>query len=309
MKVLVADDEAVSRRLLESSLSRWGFDVVVASDGTQASRILLSPDAPKLALLDWMMPGLDGIQLCQEIRTNKPEPYTYILLLTGKREKEDVVRGLEAGADDYITKPFDPSELKVRLRTGKRILFLQDQLIGAREALRDQATHDPLTQLWNRSAIFDILDHELGRTQREGGSLGIVMADLDHFKAVNDTYGHPVGDEVLRKTSQAMRESTRRYDSVGRYGGEEFLIVLPGCDASNAVSHAERLRAAVAEIRLEVGDDTICPSVSMGVAISNKHHPATAIGMVEAADSALYRAKHEGRNRVELAREIGSLCS
>lgn len=309
MKVLVADDEAVSRRLLESSLTRWGFDVIVASDGIEASRILLSPDAPKLALLDWMMPGSDGIQLCQKIRTRKPEPYTYILLLTGKREKEDVIRGLEAGADDYITKPFDPSELKVRLRTGKRILYLQDQLIGAREALRDQATHDPLTRLWNRSAIFEILEHELGRTQREGGSLGVVMADLDHFKAVNDTYGHPAGDEVLRQASQAMCESTRRYDSVGRYGGEEFLIVLPGCDASNAVSHAERMRAAVAEIRCEVGGDTICPSASLGVAVTSKHRPATAIDLLEAADAALYLAKRRGRNRVELAREVALLST
>src|ERR1017187_8253967 len=129
MKVLVADDEAVSRRLLESSLRRWGYDVVVAKDGHEASRILLSPDAPKLAVLDWLMPGIDGTQLCRDLRRNKPEPYTYILLLTGKREKDDVIRGLDAGADDYVTKPFDPAELRVRLRTGKRILYLQEQLI------------------------------------------------------------------------------------------------------------------------------------------------------------------------------------
>jgi diguanylate cyclase (GGDEF)-like protein len=309
VKILVADDEAVSRRLLESSLSRWGFEVIAVSDGTQASRILLAPNAPNLALLDWMMPGLDGLQLCQKIRTSKPEPYTYIFLLTGKCEQEDVIRGLEAGADDYITKPFDPSELKVRLRTGKRILFLQEQLIGAREALRHQATHDELTKILNRSAIFEILSQELGRTQRESGSLGVVLADLDHFKAVNDTYGHAAGDEVLRMTSQVMRESTRRYDSVGRYGGEEFLIVLPGCDASNAVSHAERLKSAVSQISLDVGSGTIRPTVSMGVAVADKFHPSTAIDLVQLADAALYRAKRNGRNRVELATDTVLLAT
>ena len=171
MKVLIAEDDPVSRRLLQASLERWGYEVVVAKDGTEATQILLSPDAPKMALLDWLMPGVDGVQLCRNIRRNKPEPYTYILMLTGRRTQDDVIRGLEAGADDYVRKPFDPSELKVRLRTGKRILYLQDRLITSREALRDQATRDPLTGLWNRAAILDILGDELARSAREGGSL------------------------------------------------------------------------------------------------------------------------------------------
>jgi two-component system, cell cycle response regulator len=204
MKVLIADDETVSLRLLESSLRRWGYDVVVAKDGLEASQILLSPDSPKLAVLDWMMPGMDGIQLCQEIRRNKPEPYTYILLLTGKRAQDDVIAGLDAGADDYVTKPFDPAELKVRLRTGKRILFLQEQLINAREALRDQATHDRLTGLWNRAAILDMLNSELARAARQGAPVAIMMADLDSFKAINDTYGHPTGDDVLVSASTVL---------------------------------------------------------------------------------------------------------
>lgn len=300
MRVLVADDEAVSRRLLQSSLTRWGYEVVPASDGNEAARALLAPDAPKLAVLDWMMPGLDGLQLCQEIRRSKPEPYTYILLLTGKRSQGDVIEGLEAGADDYITKPFDPNELKVRLRTGKRILYLQEQLISAREALRDRATHDQLTGLWNRAAIMDILEEEIGRTRRAGGTLGVLMADLDHFKKVNDTHGHPAGDEVLRQAAKAICESTRRYDSVGRYGGEEFLVVLPGCDACNALSHAERLRTAVANLGVDFNGHQIRPTLSLGVAVSNKPPYASAFDLVQAADWALYQAKREGRNCARL---------
>lgn len=299
MKVLVADDEAVSRRLLESSLRRWGYDVVVAKDGHEASRILLSPDAPKLAVLDWLMPGIDGTQLCRDLRRNKPEPYTYILLLTGKREKDDVIRGLDAGADDYVTKPFDPAELRVRLRTGKRILYLQEQLINAREALRDQATHDKLTGLWNRAAIVDILGNELARAQRQGMPVAIVMADLDSFKHVNDTHGHAMGDEVLQKVSKRIRESVRRYDSVGRYGGEEFLIVLPGCDRSNAVAHAERIRATVGHVVVGTPTAEIRPTLSLGVAVFDKHSNPDTFNLVQVADVALYRAKHGGRNRVE----------
>lgn len=299
MKVLIADDEKVALRLLESSLRRWGYDVVVAKDGLEASKILLSPDAPKLAILDWMMPGMDGTQLCQDIRRNKPEPYTYILLLTGKRAQDDVIAGLDAGADDYVTKPFDPAELKVRLRTGKRILYLQEQLINAREALRDQATHDRLTGLWNRSAIHDILTNELGRALRQGVPVAIAMADLDSFKLINDTYGHPTGDEVLRSVSKAMRDSVRRYDSVGRYGGEEFLLVLPGCDRTNAVGHAERIRAMVARIAVETPKGNVRPTISLGVAVSDNHARADDFALIQAADIALYRAKHGGRNRVE----------
>ncbi len=213
MKVLVADDEMVSRRLIESSLSRWGYDVVVAKDGHEASQILLSPDAPKLAVLDWMMPGMDGTQLCHDIRQKKPEPYTYILLLTAKRAQDDVIAGLDAGADDYVTKPFVPAELKVRLRTGKRILYLQEQLINAREALRDQATHDHLTGLWNRAAILDILNRELGRAQRQEMPTAIAIGDLDGFKLINDTFGHSLGDEVLRSvaTRNARLGSSLRF--------------------------------------------------------------------------------------------------
>jgi diguanylate cyclase (GGDEF)-like protein len=301
MRVLIAEDEAVPRRLLQASLERWGYEVVVASNGSDAAQILLSPDAPKMALLDWLMPGVDGAELCQTIRRNKPEPYTYILLLTGRRTQDDVIRGLEAGADDYVRKPFDPAELKVRLRTGKRILYLQDRLISSREALRDQATRDGLTGLWNRAAIVDIVGDELARSAREGGSLGVLLADLDRFKGINDAYGHLAGDEVLKAVARAMRSSVRRYDAVGRYGGEEFLIVLPGCDGANAVSHAERLRAAVGRVAVKTPLATIHPSISLGVVVSDRHTSLDIGDLIQAADMALYRAKDGGRNRVEAA--------
>src|SRR5262245_9743383 len=248
MKVLVADDEIVSLRLIESSLKRWGYDVVTAADGIEALAILNGPDRPNLAILDWMMPEMSGVEICRELRLHKSEgEYTYVIMLTAKRTKDDVIQGLEAGADDYLTKPFHPQELRVRLRTGRRILYLLEQLVVAREALRDQATHDVLTQLWNRVALMEILDKELARAEREEASLGIILLDLDHFKSVNDTHGHRAGDDVLREVAEAMRGTTRPYDAVGRYGGEEFLIILPGCDQVNAVSHAERLRKAVSQ--------------------------------------------------------------
>jgi two-component system cell cycle response regulator len=251
--------------------------------------------------LDWMMPGMDGTQLCQEIRRSKPEPYTYILLLTAKSAQNNVIAGLDAGADDYVTKPFDPAELKVRLRTGKRILYLQEQLINAREALRDQATHDGLTGLWNRSAILDILNSELGRALREGVPVAVSMADMDSFKLINDSYGHATGDEVLKSVAKVMRNSVRRYDSVARFGGEEFLIVLPGCDRANAVAHAERMRGAIARIAIETPKGNVHPTMSFGVTVSDDHAGADAFALIQAADVALYRAKQGGRNRVELS--------
>lgn len=301
MRVLVADDEPVSLRVLESSLKRWDYEVVVARDGLEAARLLEAPDAPKLAILDWMMPGLDGAELCRRLRLRQQEPYTYVLLLSARRSRDDVVAGLDAGADDYLTKPFDPEELKVRLRTGKRILYLQDQLIAAREALRDLAMHDPLTGVWNRSAILDILSSEMNRATRHSGSVALILADLDHFKSINDTHGHLAGDEVLRLVTKTMSSSVRPYDSVGRFGGEEFIIVLPGCDARNAVSHAERLRLAVERIEAPFRGGAARVTMSMGVAIFDGKVPADAEILTNAADAALYRAKEAGRNRVELA--------
>ena len=301
MKVLVADDEAVSRRLIEASVRRWGYEVVVASDGLEALKILTSPAAPTLAILDWLMPGLDGVQLCRQLRQEIVDPYTYIILLTAKHSKSDVVQGLAAGADDYIVKPFDSQELKVRVHTGKRILCLLDQLTTARETLRELAAHDPLTALWNHKAITEILTSELERAERQGSSVGVVLIDLDHFKSINDTHGHLVGDQVLREAAKCMNSVVRPYDAVGRLGGEEFLIVLPGCDQMNAVSHAERLRSALSEVVVDTLSLPVHFTASCGVTVVGPAQRVDAHTAIGAADSAMYAAKRAGRDRVELS--------
>jgi two-component system, cell cycle response regulator len=286
---------------LESTLRRWGYEVVLASDGLEALHILQQPDAPQLAILDWLMPGVDGVQICKEIRRHRSEPYTYLLLLTGRNARCDVIEGLDAGADDYVIKPYDPQELQVRLRTGKRILYLQEQLIAARESLREQATHDVLTGLYNRAAVFELLDNELTRQQRHGGSVGVVLVDLDRFKQVNDEHGHLIGDQVLKGAAEAMQKCTRRYDFIGRFGGEEFVVVLPGCDRMNALSHAERMRIAVSQMSIDVPTGAIQATASFGVTIAQPNGGTDAMRLIRAADVALYQAKKNGRNRVEFA--------
>ena len=300
MKILIADDSIVSRHLLEATLRKWGYDVVVACDGSEALEFLEREDAPSLAILDWMMPGLTGPEVCRRIRDRRSEPYTYTLLLTSKSQKEDLIEGMEAGADDYITKPFDQHELQVRLRAGKRLVDLQAELLDAREALREQATRDGLTNLWNRRQILEILERELARSEREGCPVGIIIVDLDHFKNVNDTHGHLAGDAVLCEAARRMQNGIRQYDSIGRYGGEEFLILLPGCDETNSFSQADRLRRLIAEREMEVNDTMLALTASFGVTSALPGQSWTSESLIRRADEALYMAKKSGRNRVEL---------
>jgi two-component system cell cycle response regulator len=309
MKVLIADDESVSRRMLELWLRRWGYEVVVAHDGLQALDILNQSDAPKLLVLDWQMPGKNGVELCREIRKRRNEDYSYVLLLTSKRNQTDVVEGLESGADDFLTKPFNPQELQVRLRTGQRIICLMDQLVAAREELREMAMNDSLTGLWNRAAIIDSLSNELKRSRREGTSLAVIMVDVDHFKSINDTFGHPAGDAVLREIAKTMKSVIRTYDSAGRFGGEEFLILLPGCDQLTACSHAERLRQAISRLIVTTERGDVKVTASFGVSVAHGRTESEAASLIEIADAALYSAKHKGRNRVEfLSQELAQIC-
>jgi two-component system, cell cycle response regulator len=299
MKVLVAEDEPVSRRRLEALLENWGYDVVSAASGAEAWELLRKSDPPTLAILDWMMPGLTGPEVCRGLRERVQEPYIYVLLLTAKTDRQDLVLGLEAGADDYITKPFDAQELKLRVRAGRRILELQSELVAAREALRERAMRDPLTGLWNYDAIRDILVRELGRARREGRVLGVIEADLDHFKSVNDVHGHPAGDAVLQEVACRMQKEVRSYDSVGRCGGEEFLVVVPGPGEPEVLAVAERLRASIEEAPMAIPGKNIRVTVSLGIAIAALEASLRPDDLIRAADKALYRAKALGRNRVE----------
>jgi two-component system, cell cycle response regulator len=301
MRILVAEDDAVSRRLLETRLSRWGYQVTDASNGEEAWSCLQQEDAPHLLILDWMMPGMDGIEVCRKVRARGTEPYTYIILLTAKDSKDDLICGLEAGADDYLTKPFNTHELEVRLRAGRRIVDLQAELISAREELRIQATHDSLTGLLNRAAIRDILSRQYTRARREGTPLSISIADLDHFKRINDTLGHATGDIVLREASQRLSSAVRQYDYIGRYGGEEFLVVLPGCDEEMAERQADRLRRSLSEKSFLLPEGCVEITASLGVASVDPSSESDVEILLLAADKALYRAKGAGRNCVRRA--------
>jgi two-component system cell cycle response regulator len=305
MQVLVVDDSAVYRKLVGDHLQAWGFTVMVAVDGAQASAVLERPDSPKLVLLDWVLPDIEGIELCQRIReAGSSRPYVYVILLTSKEGRQNMLHAMEAGADDYLVKPFDELELKARLLVGKRILDLQDELVQAREAMRHAATHDSLTELLNRGEILEMLPRELERARRERNAVSVILADIDHFKQVNDTLGHLFGDRALQQIARRLRSALRVYDSIGRYGGEEFLLILPGCDLNDAVARANELRKLVAATPVAALDKEKVIQVSMGVAGSEAFGKGEVEAILSRADAALYKAKEKGRNRVECVKRL-----
>lgn len=299
--VLIAEDDPLSRRMLEAFLTKSGYRVVTAVDGVDALRILTAEDSPSLAILDWMMPGLEGPQVCERVRALPDRPYVYILLLTARSEKQDLLNGLQSGADDYLTKPFHAQELRARLHVGQRILDLQDSLIAARDEMRFHATHDLLTGINNRAVVIDAMNRESSRQLREGGALGVVLLDLDRFKSVNDTLGHLAGDAVLKEAALRMKQTVRPYDMVGRWGGEEFLVVAPSSDAEGTLALAERIREAIQStpVTTEAGDVHV--TASCGVAASTESNRLGPDTLLRLADEALYRAKERGRNRTEPA--------
>src|SRR5574340_162757 len=297
--VLVAEAGPVFQNLLHNLLQRWGYRGVLAANGRDAWERLEADDGPRLAILDWMTPDLDGAEVCRRVRGSAREDYVYVLLLSARAGTQYLIEGMEAGADDYLTKPFNAHELRVRLRAGRRILELQAELLAARDALQRQATHDGLTGVWNRTAIVEILQRELGRAQREGTPIAVLMLDLDHFKRINDTRGHLAGDEVLRQMARRRETELRSYDSVGRYGGEEFMIVLPGCSAEAAAARAESLRESVARRAFALDGGAIEVTCSLGVSWSAADRMDKEL-LLRTADEALYEAKRRGRNRVEI---------
>ena len=306
MKILVADDDLTIRKILHSALVRLGYQVEIAADGDAAWAILQAPEAPTLAILDWQMPGMSGVEICRRLRERKNAAYTYVVLLSGLDSMEDMVAGLDAGADDYMTKPFKPAELKARLRSGQRVLDLQRDLLTAQAQLQVLASYDELTMLLNRRAILERLQLELARADRESHGLGVVMVDIDYFKRINDRLGHAAGDEVLQLVAQRLNEALRPYDSVGRYGGEEFLIVAAHCNLDKTLTLAERARRIICRTPMSTAGEAVSVTASFGVSATQAGAKPDVKALIDSADRALYYAKALGRNRVESPGRNGS---
>jgi diguanylate cyclase (GGDEF)-like protein len=304
MKILLVEDSYIERHKVGGYLADWGFDYVAVGSGTEAVKALEAPEPPNMALLDWMLPGLDGIDVCRRIRKlGARGPYIYTVMLTGKNRKQDLLLAMEAGADDYLSKPVDPSELRARIMAGKRILELQ-------QSLRFAATHDFLTNLLNRSEILAALEKEYSRSGREGKPATLIMADIDHFKRINDSLGHAAGDEVLKEVARRLKADLRPYDVVGRYGGEEFLVILPGCDLTIGARRADEVRNLVTKDPIVTPSGTTSATVSMGVTVTSPARDHSVADLLHEADVSMYAAKKNGRNRVEVfsatARQSGA---
>jgi two-component system cell cycle response regulator len=290
-RILVAEDDGVTAHVLSQLLDSWGFDVTTVSDGLAALAVLQSDDAPPMAVLDWVMPGLDGPDVCRKVRQRRPRVPTYIILLTSREGRMDVVTGLEAGADDYVIKPPDPGELRARLKAGMRVLDAEHHF--ARIAMVDA-----LTGLRNRRWFDETFPRQHARSLRAHQPVSLLMIDVDEFNQFNNTFGHVVGDAVLRHIAQALTEHLRPADMLARYGGEEFGLLLPNTDFEEAMVVAERLRQAVCQQNEDKRGDPVPPTaVSIGVATSRAPEPLG--DLLLRADAALYRAKEAGRNCVK----------
>lgn len=299
MRILIAEDDLISRSILTAMLNKQGHEVVATVNGTEAWDVMQQVDAPKLVILDWMMPEMDGIEVCRRIRTLESDQPPYLIILTANDDKADIVTGLEAGADDYLTKPYDPGEFRARVDVGRRLIETQAKLVEARSALVHAATHDPLTGILNRQAILDNLAKELSRAKRNDKTVGIGLCDLDHFKQINDRYGHPAGDEVLCGVTRIIQANLREYDLIGRYGGEEFLVITPEVGGFALQKAYERLRERVAESTIHTRVSDI--PITMSIGVSSGTGANTIDALLDEADAALYRAKEEGRNCVSYA--------
>lgn len=300
MRILVADDSGISRHVICSLLREWGHYVVSAKDGHEALEALKSDTAISLALVDWMMPGLDGLEVCRQLRAISDRAYTYMISVTSRNEKQDLICALESGFDDFLTKPISPAELNARLLVGSRIIDLQEKLMHSCEQSQFKAAHDSLTGLWNRGAILEFLRAQLALAVRNSTNLALLMIDVDHFKNINDIYGHAAGDFALIRLTQLMSSIVRASDWAGRFGGEEFLIIAPECPSEDAIQVAERLCMAVANNPVCFGEHTISMTISVGIANTHSSESRTQEALVNLADSALYKAKNNGRNRVEV---------
>ena len=299
MKILIAEDDFISCKTLENNLKEWGYDVISAKDGNEAWELARMNDI-RLAILDWNMPGIDGIELSQKIRSEyqkEDSKYIYIILLTGRGGQDDIIQGLSTGADDYMTKPYSFVELKYRIQNGERIIKNEDKRIRL-------ASQDNLTKLWNRNKIFEFLDSELQRGTRENTPTGVVMIDIDHFKRINDRYGHLIGDEVLVEVADRLKSAIRPYDRIGRYGGDEIFVVLPNCGNKEARIIARRLYDSVANTKIPTEAGSLKINISIGCVTNEKFPKVSKMELIQASDNALLSAKKKGRDRIILSKSV-----
>lgn len=303
LKILIAEHEDISRRRLEKLLEKMDYEAISCKDGLEAWNVIKSEDAPNLLILNWMLPAMDGLEICRRVRKLAKESYTYILLLSSKSKQEDIISGIKAGANEYITKPFNQHELMARLTSAQHIIEMSERLLNARNTLYKQAVYDELTGLHNRHYMSEILDKEFSRAMRYQTDLSCLLLDLDYFKDLNDTFGHAFGDLVLHEFSACLKQGIRETDIPFRYGGEEFMLLLPNTDIERARDVAEKIRSACETRKYSDETNSIVATVSIGVSSVKLHQPSTSNELIAFADKALYRAKAEGRNRVKVYME------
>ncbi|HEY2115970.1 MAG TPA: diguanylate cyclase [Candidatus Angelobacter sp.] len=297
-KILVADDSALYTRLVKDTLSSEPCTLVFAKNGSEAMD-LFAEHKPALVITDWVMPQINGLELCRRIRADFPEIYSYLMLLTSNDEKESVVTGLQAGADDYLSKPFHPGELVARVGVGRRVVALQREIQSKNRQLEAMALTDSLTGLPNRRAIDVWAPRQISAAARYGFPMWVIMADLDFFKKINDAYGHNGGDIVLQGFAEILRRNTRASDICGRVGGEEFLLALTHVERKDVGGVVERIRRTLEEQEFSFQGKIIHATASFGAAGLQGEKGADFATLLLRADAALYSAKQKGRNRVE----------
>jgi len=296
MKILISEDDPIFRAILENNLKKWGYQVLSTANGRQAWEIISKPGCPNIVISDWMMPEMDGLQLCRKVRAHETPRYVYFMILTAKSDQQDILQGLEAGVDDYLTKPIDYVELKYRIHIGERIINLEEKVL-------ELARKDSLTGTLNRRAFNEKLDEEIERAARKSPPLSLLMTDIDHFKQVNDRYGHLAGDQVLKQFVSQMKQVIRPYDFIGRFGGEEFILCLPDCSINQGRDIAERMRSKIeaTPMHISTGGPPIHITASFGISSFSTTGEKNAELLIKKADDALYAAKNDGRNCVRMA--------
>ncbi|MEJ5365778.1 MAG: diguanylate cyclase [Desulfosoma sp.] len=305
LRVLIVEDSMTQAVRLQAVLESLGYRVHHAENGRKALEALEETFCP-LVITDWVMPEMDGVSFCRTVRSRSYPGYVFVILLTARDALDDIVEGLEAGADDYLVKPVHPSELAARLKTARRILALEATLKKRTEEVQRLSITDPLTQLYNRRYFNEQLPKLLHASRRHGRPLSLIMTDIDHFKKINDTYGHQTGDRVLEAFAAQIQGSLRvGLDWAARFGGEEFVVVLPETDMDKAGLVAERLRLLVAHTSVESPQGPVRITASFGVSgvPGGGYDGLSMEALVAAADAALYRAKQNGRNRTEMAED------